>query len=476
MISLDSRTATAPLPRREISPAPDNLYRLILDSLAVAIYTTDAEGHLSYFNEAAVDLWGRRPQLGSSQWCGSWRLFYPDGTPMDHGACPMAQAVKERRPITGAEAIAERPDGVRVPFIPYPTPLFDADGTFIGAVNVLVDITDRKQAEMAAQRLAAIVESSDDAILSKDLNGVISSWNSGAERLFGYVAEEVIGEPITILIPKDRWEEEPAILARIRAGERIDHYETVRRRKDGSLVEISLTVSPVKTPAGRIVGASKIARDITERRRAQEQQQLLVREMNHRIKNLFALAGSIVALSARSATTAENLASEVRNRLVALASAHALTLSSYAGGSVSSEPATTLHALIRAITSPYDTAPEAGASRISVTGPDIALAGAPVTSFALLLHEFAANAAKYGALSSHSGRVEIECADDGDHFVMVWRETGGPPVSQSRDGNGFGSLLAKFTVEGHLGGKIKHDWRREGLVIRMTADRERLQA
>ncbi len=476
MISIDSRTAAPHLSRSKTSPMTDNLYRLILDSLPVAIYSTDTDGYLSYFNEAAVDLWGRRPQLGSSQWCGSWRLFHPDGTPMDHADCPMAQAVKERRPIVGAEAIAERPDGVRVPFIPYPTPLFDADETFVGAVNLLVDITDRKQTEMAAQRLAAIVESSDDAILSKDLNGVITSWNRGAERLFGYEAEEVVGKPITILIPKDRWEEEPVILARIRAGERIDHYETVRRRKDGSLVEISLTVSPVKTPAGRIIGASKIARDITERRRAQEQQQLLVREMNHRIKNLFALASSIVALSARSATTAEDLASDVRNRLVALASAHALTLSSFASGPVPSEPATTLHALIRAITSPYDMAPETGVTRIDVTGPDIALAGAPVTSFALLLHEFAANAAKYGALSSHSGRVEIECAHDGDQFVMTWRETGGPPVSQSRDGTGFGSLLAKVTVEGHLGGQIMHDWRREGLVIRVTADRHRLQA
>jgi PAS domain S-box-containing protein len=134
------------------------------------------------------------------------------------------------------------------------------------------------------------------------LDGVITSWNHGARRLFGYTAEEVIGKPVTILIPAERLDEETIILARIRRGERIDHYETTRQRKDGSFVDISLTVSPVRNPEGKIIGASKIARDITERRRAEEQQRLLLREMDHRVKNLFALAGGLVAMSARSAT------------------------------------------------------------------------------------------------------------------------------------------------------------------------------
>lgn len=141
---------------------------------------------------------------------------------------------------------------------------------------------DRLLDERAAHHYAAIVELSQDAILSKDLDGVITSWNRGAQRLFGYAAEEVVGRSVTILIPSDRENEEPMILQRIRRGERIEHYETVRRRKDGSLVDISLTVSPIRDPAGKVIGASKIARDITERRRAQEQRELLLREMNHR--------------------------------------------------------------------------------------------------------------------------------------------------------------------------------------------------
>ena len=154
----------------------------------------------------------------------------------------------------------------------------------VGAVNMLVDISERKRHEEAAQHYAAIVESSDDAILSKDVNGVITSWNSGAQRLFGYASEEVLGKPINILIPSELHDEEPMILERIRRGERIDQYETVRQRKDGSLVNISLTVSPIRSSTGSIVGASKIARDITERKSAQERQDLLLREMDHRIE------------------------------------------------------------------------------------------------------------------------------------------------------------------------------------------------
>jgi PAS domain S-box-containing protein len=146
----------------------------LLQALPTAVYTTDAAGRITSYNEAAATLWGYRPEIGKSEWCGSWRLFWPDGRPMPHGECPMAIALKEQRPIHGAEAVAERPDGTWVPFLTYPTPLWDAAGTLTGAVNTLIDITGRKEAERVAQRFVAIVESSDDAILSKDLNGIIT--------------------------------------------------------------------------------------------------------------------------------------------------------------------------------------------------------------------------------------------------------------------------------------------------------------
>src|SRR5580692_5227671 len=204
--------------------------RKILDELPAAIYVTDALGRITYFNEAAAALWGHRPVLGTSEWCGSWKLFWPDGRALPHGECPMAIAIKEKRAVRGMEAVAERPDGTRVPFEPYPTPIFDSDGDLTGAVNMLIDITDRKRAEQAKQHLAAIVEFSDDAIISINLHGIIQSWNAAAQRIYGYTVREAIGRSVDMLIPPDRPNEEPEILNRIRGGQHIDHYETVRLR------------------------------------------------------------------------------------------------------------------------------------------------------------------------------------------------------------------------------------------------------
>src|SRR3981189_2472062 len=163
----------------------DEFLRALVNALPAAIYTTDPSGRITYYNEAAAALWGYRPDLGKSEWCGSWKLFWPDGRVLPHDQCPMAVAVKEQQAIRGGEGLAERPDGSGGPFMPFPTPIFNTSGVFVGAVNMLVDITERKRAEEATQRLACIVDSPDDAIISKDLDGTITSWNKGAERIFG---------------------------------------------------------------------------------------------------------------------------------------------------------------------------------------------------------------------------------------------------------------------------------------------------
>jgi PAS domain S-box-containing protein len=180
------------------------------------------------------------------------------------------------------------------------SPLDDGAVIFTAFVR---DITEKLQADEAAQRLVAIVESSDDAIISKDINGIIKTWNQGAERLFGYKAEEVVGRPITILIPPEQLGEEPDILARIRRGECVDHYETVRRRKDGSLVDISLTVSPVRDEKGTVIGASKIARDISERKMAEAR----LRDSEQHLKDLLAaIPAAIYTTDARGKITYYN--------------------------------------------------------------------------------------------------------------------------------------------------------------------------
>jgi PAS domain S-box-containing protein len=450
--------------------------RALLQALPAAFYTTDANSLVTFYNEAAVHLWGGLPENGKDPFSGPSRLFWADGTRLPYASCPMVQALREKRPVRDTEIVAERGDGRRFHLLPFATPTFDeATGALTGATVLLVDLTERLRAEIPTQRLAAIVESSDDAIIAKDLDGIIMNWNAGAQRLFGYTAEEVVGQSVTILIPADRQDEEPIILGRIRRGERVEHYDTIRRRKDGSLIEISLTVSPIRNSTGEIVGASKIARDITERRRAEEQQKLLLREMDHRVKNLFALASSVVTLSARNTSKADELAAAVRARLSALARAHSLTLTNTSDASRSTEQPTQMHTLIRTILLPFDTGADGGPSQVEITGPDILVAGGSVTSLAMLLHEFAANAAKYGALSSAAGRLSIDCRDEGSQFVLVWSEDGGPAVSQTRAG-GFGTLLGQVTVKSQLGGEITRFWMPQGLTIRLALAKDRLSA
>jgi PAS domain S-box-containing protein len=191
-----------------------------------------------------------------------------------------------------------------------------------------------RESEQGLRRLASIVESSDDAIVSKNLDGVITSWNKAAERVFGYTAEEAVGKSVTILIPPERQDEEPVILERIRRGERIDHYETIRQRKDGSLISISLTVSPVKNAQGKIVGASKIARDITERKRNYERITTLAQEAEHRTKNILATVLATVNLS--HSDTADGVKRAIDGRIRALAKLHDLFVESrWAGAELS---------------------------------------------------------------------------------------------------------------------------------------------
>jgi two-component sensor histidine kinase len=254
-------------------------------------------------------------------------------------------------------------------------------------------------------------------------------------------------------------------------GERIDHYETVRQRKDGSLLDISLTVSPIRDSTGKIVGASKIARDITERKRAQERQELLLREMDHRIKNLFALAISVVNLSGRSAGSVKELTGLACERLTALARAHALTLSY--GAERTAKP-TTMLSLIQSIIAPHEETAGSRAGRFAIVGCDFAISGVAVSSLALLLHELATNSAKHGALSAQGGRIEIHCAEEGETVAITWMELGGSIVAPPPRNEGFGGTLMRAAVTGQLDGEIVQEWMSGGLTTRVSIPRARL--
>lgn len=322
---------------------------------------------------------------------------------------------------------------------------------------------------VVAQRLAAIVESSDDAIISKDLSGIIRSWNKGAEQIFGYTADEAVGQSITIVIPQELQDQEPDILRRIAAGQRVDRFETVRRRKDGSQFDVSLTISPIRNHEGKIIGASKIARDISDIRRSQERQNVLLREMNHRVKNLFAVASGVVALSVRSASTPAELANAIQSRLAALARAHELILPSTAAGM--SDSTMLLPELVRTVLSPYDSTDRS----ITIDGPVLECGSGASTSFALLLHEFATNSVKYGALADPEGRVSVTWALDGNTLDLAWSEERPDIIAEPGRASGFGTFLVEATVRS-MAATIDRVWSRQGLKITVRIPRDRIGA
>jgi PAS domain S-box-containing protein len=249
-------------------------YRTLFDLVPVAAYVCDADGIIQQYNRRAVELWGCEPGRDGEgpKFCGSHKIYYPDGRPMPHEQCPMARALRgEKLKTEDLEIIVERPDGERRHVIPAPRILTNIQGKITGAINCLFDTTEQKRDEAAARRLAAIVQSSSDAVVAKDLNGIITDWNQSAQRIFGYKPKEIIGKSILTLIPAERRSEEGEILHRIRHGESIDHYETVRRRKDGRLIDASLTISPIKDTQGKVIGVSKIARDISQRKATERQ-------------------------------------------------------------------------------------------------------------------------------------------------------------------------------------------------------------
>jgi PAS domain S-box-containing protein len=322
---------------------------------------------------------------------------------------------------------------------------------------VLTDISERQRAERVECHLAAIVESSGDAIVSEGLDGTVITWNKAAERLFGYLAKEVVGKPITILIPPDRLIEEAEILKRVRRGEH-NLFETVRRCKDGSLVVVSLTVSPVPNDSGKIIGVSKIARDVTEQKRREEQVNLLAREAEHRTKNLLAIVQATVQL-AQGGTPAD-LKAAIKGRLRALASSHALLAKSRWTGA-------NLHQLV---TEELSACCEAGEKRTEINGPDLMLEPDKAEAMALALHELATNSIKYGALSAPTGRLKIEWRTDFTHrFWLKWTETGGPRVKPPTH-QGFGTSMMEGMISSQLGGDVNFHWREEGVVCEVIFD------
>ena len=308
-------------------------FRDLLQALPAAIYTTDAEGRITFFNQACVAFAGRTPKIGE-MWCVTWKLFWPDGAPLRHEDCPMAVALKENRPVRDVEAVAERPDGSRICFMPYPTPLRDETGKLIGAVNMLVDITTRKQAE--------------------------------------------------------------------------------------------------------------------------ERMMLLTREVDHRSNNLLAVIQAMLRLT--KADTAEDFQEAFQGRLRALANVQRLfSVSRWTGASI--------RTIIEQELRPYYGAGDA--KRVNISGRDVRLPAALAQAIAVSVHELATNAAKYGSLSSSSGKIDIDWQTEApDQLSLRWMESGGPVIAEPTR-KGFGVEAVDGLVR-MLSGRITRQWRPEGLSCELS--------
>lgn len=336
--------------------------------------------------------------------------------------------------------------------------LRDSSGRILQVAGIITDITERKRVQEVERRLAAIISSSDDAILSTDLKMVITSWNTGAEKLYGHSAEEAVGQSVMMLVPDDRSEEEPAILAQIRSGQKVEPYETKRRRKSGELVDVLLSVSPIFDAYGRIIGASKIAHDISAKKEAERLQTVLVGELSHRVKNVLA---TVMAISRQTLGRDDVDRASVETfeaRLASMARAHDLLIHG-------KWEAAELTDVIAQALSPYPK------DRFEISGPTIELAPRAVVSISLALHELATNAAKYGALSVPDGRVAIMWsleAGETDRLKLRWQESGGPTVSPPTR-RGFGSRLIEMLLAAELNGKVHISYEPDGLICEVDA-------
>ncbi|MBS1527298.1 MAG: PAS domain S-box protein [Bacteroidetes bacterium] len=296
------------------------------DHLPIGVYTCDENGFLTSCNGSAIALWGRSPDLGTEQWSGAWKIFDDDDRQLSPEEYPVAIVVREKKIIPNAEYVIEQPGGERRNVLLSSVPTFDELGEFTGTINTLLDITEQKASEARQAMLVSIIESSDDAIISKSLDGIILSWNQAAETMFGYAEREALGKHISLIIPYEKFEEEAFIIDKIKRGETVDHFETTRLRRDGSQLPISLTISPIRNSKGMVVGASKIARDITRQKYADDQLKNYASHLEEQVQERTQmLEDTIVALEEAQENLNDALANEkqlgqLKSRFVSMAS------------------------------------------------------------------------------------------------------------------------------------------------------------
>ena len=311
-----ARTA-AEASKRDAQQARDDELRhrqqlhVTLRSIGDAVIVTDLQGHITFVNAVATALTGWDAQEAVGRPLAEVFNIVNEQTrqPVEN---PVTKVLRDGVVVGLANhTVLIARDGREVPIDDSGAPVRGEDGSIAGVVLVFRDVTESRRAVEARLHLAAIVESSDDAIIGESLDGKVTSWNRGAERLYGYKAEEIVGQPLGMLVPPDHPDEIPQIIERIKRGEQIEHFETERVRKDGTRVDVSLTLSPIRSADGRIIGASKIARDITARKQEDRRKNEFLALLAHELRNPLAAISNSLQVT-RLASSDPNMLEQVR--------------------------------------------------------------------------------------------------------------------------------------------------------------------
>ena len=459
--------------------ASEERFARIFEQTAVGVVQCELDGRFLLANRRFCEIAGRTAEELLT-------LRVPDITHPDDRDSDAA--LRRRLVADGVPFFVEkrylRPDGSEVWVSVNVSLMGSADGTRQQIIGVAQDITERKTAEANLRETEAdlrlVLDSATDGVYCVDTEGITTMCNAAFLRMLGVGREEdAIGLKLHHVIhhtypdgspyPK----EECPIYRTAKDGVPAHVEYELFFRFDGTSFPVEYWVNPIVRDGTR-QGAVCTFVDITERRRAQEQQNLLLQELNHRIKNLFAITDGMISLSARSATTPKEYAASLSGRLNALALAHELILPSLPGKASPSGEHIKLDSLLDKILLPYGKQDGSGECRIITHGPAVMLGPQTVTTFALIIHELATNATKYGSLSVEQGSLRITWLCDNENLALKWEETGGPAITGPPNSEGFGSVLSNHSVRVQLGGALKHVWDRAGLSVELSAPLERL--
>jgi PAS domain S-box-containing protein len=447
--------------------------RDLLGALPAAIYVTDAVGHVTYCNQSAIDLWGREPRLGEDKWSDLAEYYHADGAPMALADCPTEIALRQGCIVRGQEAILERRDGTRVPVAPYPTPLRDETGAIVGAVNMTVDISERRKAELAlAERNIQLALAGKAALVGSfayDTGTEVMQISEGYAAIHGLpegTTEERRSECLASVHRDDigRVEQSRSEAFRARRREYNVEYRIVLAGGEVRWVETRCFISyDGEGRPHRVIGVSI---DITERKRVEEQQGKLVAELDHRVKNVLATVQAVAAHTMGASSSMEHFVAALDGRIRSMGSTHELLSNRRWLGIPLAE-------LVQRELAPYTTG-----SNTEIDGPEVMLSAEASQTMGMVLHELVTNAAKYGALSAPSGRVSIRWhlplnGDASDRLVIVWRESGGPTVVPPSKSS-YGMHVVRELVPYELGGAIEHVLAPEGAQCQMTIPLARL--